>query len=209
MHMYSKEIEARKKTLSLNKLQREILVGLMLGDGHLETQNNGRTYRLKVEQSANKSEYVNWLYKNFQDFVLNKPKIKQKIRNKIATKNIWFTTLSHGSFRFYAQQFYFNGKKVVPKMIGKLLTPLGIAVWFMDDGSIKSKFHRAKILNTQCFTKKEVLLLMKVLKDKFKVNTKLREQKDGYQIYILSESMVKFKKLIDGYIIDDMRYKLD
>lgn len=207
--MYSKEIEAHKKTLSLNKLQREILIGLILGDGHLETQNKGKTYRLKVEQSVNKAKYVNWLYKNFDNFVLNKPKIKQKIRNGVATKNILFATLSHGSFRFYAQQFYVNGKKVVPKIIGKLLTPLSMAVWFMDDGSIKSKFHKAKIINTQCFTKKEVLLLMKILKDKFKINTKLREQKDGYQIYIFSESVDSFKKLIGKYMIDSMRYKLD
>ena len=207
--MYSKEIEAHKKTLSLNKPQREILVGLMLGDGHLETQNNGKTYCLKVEQSANKAEYVNWLHENFENFVLNKPKIKDKERNGIVTKNIWFATLSHGSFRFYAQQFYVNGKKVIPKMIGKLLTPLGIAVWFMDDGSIKSKFHKAKIINTQCFTKKEVLLLIKVLKDKFGINSKLREQKDGYQIYIFSESIDKFRKLIGKYVISSMKYKLD
>lgn len=207
--MYSKEIEARKKTLSLNKLQREILVGLMLGDGHLETQNRGKTFRLKVEQSANKAEYVDWLYKNFENFVLNKPKIKDKQRNGVVTRNIWFTTLSHGSFRFYAQQFYANDKKVIPKIIGKLLTPLSMAVWFMDDGSIKSKFHKAKIINTQCFTRREVLLLIKILKDKFEINAKLREQKDGYQIYILSESAGKFKEIIEKYIVDSMKYKLD
>lgn len=207
--MYSKEIEAHKKTLRISDSQRDILVGLILGDGHLETQNNGKTYRLKVEQSANKAEYVQWLYKSFENFVLNKPKSKEKIRNGVVTENIWFSTLSHGSFRFYAQQFYVNGKKVIPKIIGKLLTPLSMAVWFMDDGSIKSKFHRAKIINTQCFAKKEVLLLIKILKDKFKINAKLREQKDGYQIYIISESINNFRKLVEEYIIDSMRYKLD
>jgi len=207
--MYSKKIEARKITLNLNKIQREILIGLILGDGHLETQNNGKTYRLKVEQSADKAEYVNWLYENFENFVLNKPKIKDKIRNKVETKNIWFSTLSHGSFRFYAQQFYAGGKKVIPKIIEKLLTPLGLAVWFMDDGSIKSKFHKAKIINTQCFSKKEVLLMIKVLKNKFEISAKLRYQKDGYQIYILSKSADKFKEIIKPYIVDCMKYKLD
>lgn len=207
--MYSKKIEAHKKTLTLKKLQREILVGLMLGDGHLETQNNGKTYRLKVEQSANKAEYVSWLYENFENFVLNKPKIKDRERNGVAAKSIGFATLSHGSFRFYAQQFYAGGKKVIPKIMGKLLTPIGLAVWFMDDGSIKSKFHKAKILNTQCFDKKEVLMLIQVLKNKFEISAKLREQKDGCQIYILSESMDKFKKIVEKYIIDSLKYKLD
>lgn len=35
----------------LTEQQREITVGLLLGDGHLETRTNGRTYRLKVEHS--------------------------------------------------------------------------------------------------------------------------------------------------------------
>jgi len=47
--MRLKEIEDYKKDLKLSSLQREIIVGLALGDGHLETHNNGRTYKLKVE----------------------------------------------------------------------------------------------------------------------------------------------------------------
>lgn len=207
--MYSKEIEAHKKTLNLNETQRQILVGLMLGDGHLETQNSGRTYRLKIEQSIKREPYVQWLYGYFEDFVLGKPKVKKKTRDGVETENIWFSTLSHGSFRFYAQQFYDGKKKIIPKMIGKLLTPLAIAIWFMDDGSSKSKKHRAKIFNTQCFSEKEVRLLIKVLKNKFSINAKLREQKDGYQIYVLSDSVDDFQKLIGRYVIDSMRYKLD
>lgn len=207
--MHSKEIESLKKTLKLNNTQREIIIGLMLGDGHLETMNNGRTYRLKVEQSLRKSDYVAWLFEKFNNFVLSKPKIKKKFRNGVATKNIGFSTVSHGSFRFYAQQFYVSGKKVVPKMIGRLLSPLALAVWYMDDGSVKSKSHKAKIINTQCFSKAEVLLLMKTLKDKFQIRTKLRKQKEGYQIYIFSESVDKFRKIIGKYVIDSLRYKLD
>ncbi len=207
--MHSKEIKARKIKLKLNKTQREILVGLLLGDGHLETRNCGRTYRLKVEQSLRKSDYVLWLYENFENFVLKKPKEKEKVRDGVKTKNIWFSTVSHGSLRFYAQQFYASGKKVVPKMIGKLLSPLALAVWFMDDGSVKSKNHKAKIINTQCFSKSEVMLLIKTLEEKFQISAKLRRQREGWQIYILSESVDRFRKIIGKYVIDSMRYKLD
>ena len=86
---------------------------------------------------------------------------------------------------------------------------MSLAVWFMDDGSIKSKNHQAKILNTQCFSQKEVLYLIKILNDKFGIKAKLRRQKDGYQIYILSGSMTKFRSIIGEYVIDSMRYKLD
>ena len=58
---------------------------------------------------------------------------------------------------------------MVPKLIHRWLTPLSIAVWFMDDGSIKSKNHQARIINTQGFTNKEVLGLIQILEDKFDV----------------------------------------
>lgn len=89
------------------------------------------------------------------------------------------------------------------------MTPLALAIWFMGDGSVKSKNHQAKILNTQCFSKKEALLLIKILNDKFGVETKLRFQKEGCQIYILSKSVGKFRELIGKHIIDSMKYKLD
>src|SRR5437870_12601736 len=39
----SRAIEAYKATLQLSDVQREVLVGLVLGDGCLETQNGGRS----------------------------------------------------------------------------------------------------------------------------------------------------------------------
>jgi len=46
----SKLIKEYKKSLTeLNKMQREASIGLMLGDASLQTQNQGKTYRLKFE----------------------------------------------------------------------------------------------------------------------------------------------------------------
>ena len=207
--MNSKEIESYKKTLALSRKQRAVLVGLLLGDGYCETMNQGRTYRLKVEQSIRKSAYVEWLYEIFRDFVLQEPKSKKKTRNGKITENIGFTTVSHASFRFYAQQFYPNGKKVVPKGIAKLLSPIGIAVWFMDDGSRKSKSHRTLLLNTQGFQKREVRALIDAFELRFRISTEIRKQREGYQISIPPSSVDRFIGLIDPYILPSMRYKLE
>lgn len=203
--MYSKEIEAYKETLKLSGRQRNVLVGLLLGDGHLETQNNGRTYRLKVEQSFLKKDYVDWIYDIFQDFVLHSPR-----ENFTTTKkNLCFSTVSHGAFRFYAHQFYEGKKKKVPKKIHTLLTPEGLAVWFMDDGSVKSKECRGRIFNTQGFEKEDVLLLMSVLRKKFGIDASLRKQKEGFQIYIPAGSHLCFKRIIEKYILPSMLYKVE
>jgi len=206
--MYSNKIENIKKTLKLTSKQRQIIIGKLLGDGHLETSNNGKTYRLKIEHSFKQKDYVDWCYQELKDWVLTKPQIKKQTFNGKVYEKYWFNTLSHSSFRFYAHQFYPRDKKVIPKLIHRWLTPLSLAVWFMDDGSIKSKNHRARILNTQCFSVKEIRRLIQILQTKFDLSCKLRKQKEGYQIMILAESANKFYNLIKEFIIPSMDYKL-
>ena len=205
--MHSKKIEDYKKNLKLSKQQKEILIGLMLGDGHLETQDN-RTYRLKIEHSIKQKLYTDWLYRIWNKWVLTKPKTRIKELNGKQYLNYYFNTISHGAFRFYAQQFYQGKKKFVPRLIHRWLTPLAFAVWFMDDGSIKSKSHQARILNTQGFDKKDVKRLAEVLQMKFDLKTSLRKQREGYQIMIAGgESAQKLYQLLDSHIRSSMRYK--
>lgn len=206
--MYSKEIENYKAALKLTRKQREILVGLMLGDGHLESQNRGKTYRLKLEYCVKNSEYCQHLHEVFREWVLRPPKKKSKSCNGHLSSNIAFSTVSHGAFRFYARQFYRDGKKVVPTMTHKLLTARGLAYWFMDDGSMKSAQSKGTILNTQGFNRQEVAMLVDLLEDKFKLNAKERRQKEGYQIYISGNSYEELLSLIGNLIHPSMRYKI-
>lgn len=206
--MYSTKIEKYKQELSLNQNQRGILVGLLLGDGHLETQNDGKTYRLKIEHSAVQAKYVNWLYEQFKLWVLTSPQEKTKVVNGKTTQNYWFNTISHAGFRFYAQQFYGGKKRIVPKMIYKLLTPISLAVWFMDDGSIKSKEHKAIILNTQCFSTIDINRLRSALVKNWEIESQIRKQAEGLQILIVGDSAIRFAKIIIPYLLPEFYYKL-
>jgi hypothetical protein len=188
--------------------QKEVLIGLMLGDGCLETQNKGHTYRLKIEQSLAHQAYVQHLYHLFHEWVLSEPKVKQKVSGNHTSQNIAFQTVSHEAFRFFAHQFYKDGKKQVPKLIHRWLTPKAIAYWFMDDGSIKSKESKAVIFNTQCFTRNEVERLINVLQNIYDLQAKERKQKEGYQIYISGKSYEVFAEMITSYLIEEMKYKL-
>lgn len=210
--MYNRKIEKYKKYLKLTKRQREILVGTLLGDSHLETQNHGKTYRLKVEHSFKQKEYVDWLYGEFKDWVLSSPKVRERFVQLRTVSGVYakyyFNTLGVGSLRFYAQQFYVGGKKVVPRLIHKWLTPLALAVWYMDDGSIKSNHHRTVFLNTQGFATRDLRVLQKALLEKFGIKTQLRADRHQQQIYFLTETVDKFLTMIERYIIPSMRYKL-
>lgn len=198
---HSRAIEEYKQTLKLTRVQREALVGLLLGDAHLETQNRGRTYRLKIEQGAQKRVYVEHLYHLFEAWVLTPPQQK-------TNGNWWFQTVSHSAFRFYARQFYKDGRKIVPVHIHRLLKPRGIAYWFMDDGSLKDSHSRAVLFNTQGFSQTDVARLAQTLTEKFALETYLRRQPEGYQVVVRGRSLERFLEVAGVYLIPEMDYKL-
>ena len=93
--MRTKQIEEYKKTLKLTKKQKEILVGLILGDGHLETLNNGKTYRLKVEHSLKQREYLDWLYLNFKEWINKTPEVRKRTSLGKIVETYGFTTYTN------------------------------------------------------------------------------------------------------------------
>ena len=197
----------KQQTLKINFRQKQIIIGKLLGDGHLETA-NGKTYRLKIEHSWRQKEYVDWLYRELTGLVLRPPQPKNQLVNNREYKKYWFNTPYSGSLRFYAGQFYRQGKKVVPRLIKRWLTPLTLAVWFMDDGSIKSKECQGKIINTQAFDQQGLKRLLEALREKYQIDANLRKQKEGKQIYIPAKEVEKLKKAIGHYVLPSMKYKL-
>ena len=75
----------------------------------------------------------------------------------------------------------------------------------MDDGTFKSP---GLIIATNCFTKQEVELLVKALKNKFNITSSLHKNSANYQIYIKAESMPLLKNLVLPYVVPSMHYKL-
>jgi hypothetical protein len=63
----SNELKEYKKKLSLSPLQREILIGVILGDAHLRTQNHGKTFSVHFSQSDAHKPYLDHLYHIFKD----------------------------------------------------------------------------------------------------------------------------------------------
>lgn len=207
--MYSREIETYKKSLKLTRNQREVLVGMLLGDAHLETQDKGKTYRLKVEHKAAHRFYVEHLYRIFQKWVRTPPKTRlHAATNGTLCEMIGFQTYSHGALRFYGHQFYQDGRKRVPESIKRWLTPKSLTYWFMDDGSLKWRHSRAVILNTQCYQREEVERLSRLLQEKFGLDAKPRKQREGYQICVLGHSLTEFVKLIGPNLLPEMSYKI-
>lgn len=192
-----------QERLKLNSFQRKILIGTLLGDGCLISNAYGKNYRLQIEHMSKHKKYVDWKYKIFKNFCLSRPKFQQRT-------NSWkFRTISHPDFTKFREMFYWNGRKILPIEISKILTsPIILAVWFMDDGALgPGQGRKGLTFNTQNFSREENEKLRDLLKNKFLLKTSLHKDKTSWRIYIFPRSVPRFKKLVIKLIFKEFKYK--
>ena len=88
-------------------MQREVIVGTLLGDACIPLQKGKPRLRVEFEQNIAKADYVQHLYDLFENFAGTPPRVKN-IRGGGARdrKSICFQTYSHSEFKFYYEIFY-------------------------------------------------------------------------------------------------------
>jgi len=193
--------------MPLSQIQQYILTGLLLGDGCLERKS--KNSRLQVKQSVGKKEYVFWLYNYFSEFVKTPPQQRKD------TDQWYFATRSLPQFEEWNTVFYKNRKKIVPENISQLLvSPITLAVWFMDDGTLdyREKSHYSFTYSTDSFSVKEVSLLQTALLENFGIESSIQTPKSRgkkyTKLYIGKNGRERFIKIIQPHILDCFAYKV-
>lgn len=197
-----------------------LIIGSTLGDSHLEKRAGGIGTRVIFEQSNKNVEYLMWFHNFFSQRGYCNPE-KPKLFKRIKKNNEVFFHYRFNSYTFYSFNWihdifytrYMLGhdkvryRKIIPYNISDCLTPLALAIWFMDDGS---KINNTVRIATNCFTYEEVEYLAAVLLKKYNLKSKpMKAGKDkGYILYFSSSSMVQFSNLVKPYMLPSMLYKL-
>lgn len=193
---------------TLSKQQTDVLIGLMLGDGHLE-HDGYRGTRLQVKQSEEKKEYVFWLYSQFAHMTKTPPQQRKD------TGQWYFGTRFFEILENIRKMFYVDRKKVLPSNIADIFdSPLTLAVWFMDDGRLdyRAKSHYAYHISTDSFTESEVRRLQALLLERFGIVAKtylsLCRGKRYPKLYIGKEGRDLFTKTVAPYMLPCFEYKV-
>lgn len=166
-----------ESSVLLTCLQKDIIVGTLLGDSSLERDKPTHNTRIRFDQSyPNHKSYLESLYVIFANLCGTPPRVHTRKPDGKIYQTIAFKTLRHIPLNYYYDLFYIydnNGKrrKIVPNNITELLIPCALAYWIIDDGGINT--YNATILNTDSFTLEEVKLLQKALERS--MNSKSRE----------------------------------
>ena len=110
-------------------------------------------------------------------------------------------------FNYYRDLFYKNGKKEVPKNLGEILTPLGLAYWICDDGSYNKDSNRI-IIATNSYELEEVDLILEVLNKNFNLICYKYKVNKGYIVVIPSRSLNQLQLLLKPIMPKMMKFKL-
>jgi hypothetical protein len=193
----------KKAKFHLSDKQKFVLIGTLLGDGSLAKR--GRHCRLFVKHSENQEKLIQWKYDIFKNIILMSLNyFSQDVYGK-EYRFIQFVTLTHPTFDEYRNIFYRGIRKIIPSNIDKIFYhPLSLAVLLMDDGA-NDTFGMT--LQTHCFTKKEVVLLIESIKKNFKLNTSLRKNKGKWIVYFPKAEIPKLYKIIKEYLLLSSKYK--
>lgn len=210
----------RNSIIYISDIAKQILTGTLLGDSYITKYKrkncksvNILNSRICALHSIKQKEYVLYLVNllsneglkiNYKEDNL----IRHSIINNREVITIGACSLSvvrNIEFNNWRDKWYPNGKKIVPVEFMKHLTPLAIAIWFMDDGS---KHECSYYLHTDGFELKDQQYLQKILFDKFGIKTKIHKIGNLKHIYVCASSRDGFTRLIKPYICKSMEYKL-
>ncbi len=199
----------------LSRMQRQVIFGAVMGDGSLSrpVRSEDESARFRMGHGARQSDYLDWKV----SLLANIP--HSRTTNAKGAIFADFTPLAElGELR---EVVYFgDGKKHLTWDYLKALTPLALAVWYMDDGcfTVRSKGVQQRTrggtgrieICVEAMSSGSRERLVRYLRDTHDLDVKLTER-GARKISVLqftTAASEKFQKLVAPYVHPSMEYKL-
>lgn len=210
----------------MDRATRGILVGMILGDGYVNVRNRftqGKYYfqssELRILHSLTQMDYCQHkagllrklLNRNHSvTVVANGPGSKYKAAQ---------FSVSHPYFKQLKRWCYPGGVKTFTMRVLKMLTPEGIAFWYMDDGSARVNINKEGLVSsvatdiaTMC-SESEAHTIKEYFQDEHGIKFNIRCRKKSppekaFYVQANTEASKDFAFLVRPWIIPSMTYKL-
>lgn len=158
-------------------MKEQILLGTLLGDATIgKLTGRSKSYKISWEHSQQQKQYALWKAENS----LDNYSIYERNRLDNRTNNIYHSIIVYSrkdDYLAYRQLFYPYGIKEISNLILGMLTPLAIAVWFMDDGSLYYNGNICHLtLSVDGFNEQSKFNIINYFKDKYDINFKLHQK---------------------------------
>ncbi len=186
-------------------MKEQIILGTLLGDAFIgKLQARSKSYSIKWEHSQKQRNYASWKAES----CLDNYSFCERSRLDNRTNSTYHSIICYSrvdDYKNYRDLFYPNGLKEVSDIILGMLTPLAIAVWFMDDGNLYYNGNNCHLtLSVNGFNDESKDRIIKYFKDKYDINFK----KNQKAIRVTSVKEVKkFELHFANLYHESMNYK--
>jgi len=180
----------------LNDIQKDIIIGSLLGDGHINKVKNQPIFI--VSHAENQKDYLYWKYNIFSNLCNKEPTRKESYIRKFKIGDYKCQPLYRFTTKIIAELEYYKNLNKIETI--NLLNELSFCVFMLDDG------YRGDSNWSVCvasFDLNEKYKLIEICRDKFLLNCHI--QKDNR--YILFDSYSS--KEIDDLILKNIPNELD
>ena len=207
----------------VTKHQSEVVAGAAIGDGHIAITDSQMRARLSITQSVAQKPYLDYKAQLLGDLVQTAPAFYHAARSFSKTGIYRLLTVSRPQFaRLYRELYDQTGRECVTVEYLSRITALGLALWYLDDGSLVTAHHRytrrdgsvadypatRSMLSVYGFTCEESRLICSWLYDQWGVEARTSATAKGPQIWLTLAGTNQLHKVIAQYVPPSMEYKL-
>lgn len=206
---------ARRITKKLSKEQKSLLIGLLLGDGTISSN-----YVFKLSHSEAQREFLEWKIDLLNKFGFKNNGVKEYISTCGYNKGnkVLYSQMSLNPTIKALRRTVYTPKKHITRRLLNWLTPIGLAIWYMDDGciNVNTSKQRSSIQHTIKIATCVDLDTAQVVIDYFKEvwDVQFRPFKEGKGTYSIASSTesdcAAFIQIIRPYIeqVPSLLYKI-
>jgi recombination protein RecA len=199
----------------LSDFQWELVLGSLMGDGALSATRSGLGARFQFGHGAKQVPYAEWKASLFSNIGTS--------RSTTSKGAVFYSTVPLPELAGVREAVYMGGKKVLSQEFLKALTPLSLAVWYMDDSSCSELAKGLQARTADGSGPIEICVdaleptsrerLVRYLADTWGIRAGLRltgkAAKAAKAMLVLAEGeATKFQALVAPFIHPSMDYKL-
>jgi len=191
----------------ITKKQKSILYGTILGDAYLRKTGKQNAF-IRLEHGKKQKDFLFWKVEMLKPLFQGKPKYLERM-HPITKKTYCYWRHRSQTMPYLGKLrriFYPQGKKRIPNNLSEFLTPLALAVWYMDDGYYYQR-DKCSYLYLGNVSLEEAEVVHQTLKDKFNLITRVKKKKKGYAIYFSPDQVKRLRFVIKRHTISLFDYK--
>ena len=195
--------------MKLSSLQRDILIGTILGDAFLQKAGE-KNSRLLLEHGIKQKSYLHWKVSQLVQLFQGKPKYLKRIHPLTKRTYEYWRHQSQSMPDLGALQkvFYPEGKKKIPENLNFFLrSPMVLAVWYMDDGYYYGR-DRISCLYLGNVTFHEAEVAARAIHERYNLVARILAKKKGYALFFSPQETKKFARIVESYLLKEFKYKL-